>query len=147
MPDETDPPRKIYGFKERAFRRDNAPVSAEPAAPSAQDLAKLAGPPVFKVGGAAPADPRPGDPNDVHAVLRQNRAAERRHGADEIEIRRVRSRRAKEFWLLLVGGNAVIIGAVALSGLNVITVVFGLAGLIVFSLGLSWVMWQVMDRY
>jgi hypothetical protein len=26
-------------------------------------------------------------------------------------------------------------------------VIFGLAGLIVFSIGLSWIMWQVMDRY
>src|SRR5690606_38609477 len=27
VPDEPDPPRKVYGFKEREFKRDNAPAT------------------------------------------------------------------------------------------------------------------------
>lgn len=113
--------------------------------PTAQDLAKLAGfhhdPAARK--GVARAD----DPNDVLRVLNQNRTVEQEHHLDDIEIKQVKSRRKREFWLLLVGGNLFIIGGVWLSGINVITVIFGLAALIIFSLGLSWVMWQVMDRY
>ena len=145
MPDAPDPPRKVYGFKEREFKRDNAPSSKTPPAPTAQELAKLAG---------HHHDPRPrgaqakaDDPNDVLRVLNQNRRSEQEHNLDAIEIKETKSRRKREFWLLLVGGNLFILGAVWLSGVNVITVIFGLAGLIVFSLGLSWVMWQVMDRY
>ena len=43
VPDEPDPPRKVYSFKEREFKRDNAPVSETPPAPTAKELAKLAG--------------------------------------------------------------------------------------------------------
>ena len=88
-----------------------------------------------------------GDPNDVHVVLQQNRKSEQAHNLDAMEIKETKSRRKREFWLLLVGGNLCILGGVWLSGINVITVIFGLAALIIFSLGLSWVMWQVMDRY
>jgi hypothetical protein len=145
MPDEPNPPRKVYGFKEREFKRDNAPSSEVPPAPSVQDLAKMAG---------HHHDPRPrsaaakaGDPNDAFTVLQQNRKSEQLHNLDAIEIKETKSRRKREFWFLLVGGNLFILGAVWLSGINVLTVIFGLAGLIIFSLGLSWVMWQVMDRY
>lgn len=145
VPDEPDPPRKVYSFKEREFKRDNAPVSETPPAPTAKELAKLAG--HHHDPGPRRAQAKADDPNDVLRVLNQNRTAEQEHHLDDIEIKRVKSRRQREFWLLLVGGNLFILGGVWLSGINVITVIFGLAGLIVFSLGLSWVMWQVMDRY
>lgn len=143
--EEADPPRKNYDFKERTFKRDNAPSTGQPPMPTAKELAMMAGP-------AAPTakrtnTPKAGDPNDVYAILEHNRRVEKKHGMDTVEIREIKSRRKREFWLLLVGGNLAIIGGVFLSGINVVTVIFGLAGLIIFSLGLSWVMWQVMDRY
>jgi len=156
MPDEPDPPRKVYGFKARDFKRDNAPASAEPPQPTAKELAMMAGTPVPAVQkkptgpkadlsavGRAKAD----DPNDVYAVLQQNRQSAARHGLNEVEIKKIKSRRKRDFWLILVGGNLAIIGAVVLTNINVVTVIFGLSGLIVFSLSLSWIMWQVMDRY
>lgn len=145
MPDEPDPPRKVYGFKQREFKRDNAPSSEAAPMPTAQDLAKLAG--FHHDPSARKSDAKAGDPNDVHVVLQQNRKSEQKHNLDAIEIKETKSRRKREFWLLLVGGNLFIIGGVWLSGINVLTVIFGLAGLVIFSLGLSWVMWQVMDRY
>lgn len=153
MPDDPDPPRQHYGFKEREFKRDNAPAGG--AAPSAKDLAKLAGGPGGKFAerpAAKTAPPAAGpakadDPNDVHATLLRNREAERRHNLDAIEIRKVSSRRRREFWLILVGGNLSISLFVFVLGINPITVIFGLAGLIIFSLGLAWIMFQVMDRY
>jgi hypothetical protein len=145
VPDEPDPPRKQYGFKEREFKRDNVITPGEAPMPTAKELAISAG----NHHHPAPRHPAPkaDDPNDVYAVLQANRQAAKQHGLNEVEIKEIKSRRAREFWLLLVGGNVAILGGVFLSGINVITVVFGLAGLIIFSLGLSWVMWQVMDRY
>jgi hypothetical protein len=142
---ENDPPRKNYGFKAREFKRDNATGPAA-APPTAKELAVLAGPAVASGPGGA-AGPKAADPNDVYQVLRQNRAAEHAHHLDDVNIRPTSSRRARDFWLILVGGNLAIIGAVWLSGLNPVTAVFGLAGLVVFSIGLTWIMWQVMDRY
>lgn len=145
MPDENDPPRKVYGFKERDFKRDNPPAAGGEAMPSAQDLAKLAG--HHHNPGPRTAGAKADDPNDVFKVLDQNRSVEKHHHLDDIEIKKVKSRRKRDFWLILVGGNLAIIGSVFISGINVITVIFGLAGLVVFSIGVSWIMWQVMDKY
>jgi hypothetical protein len=142
-----DPPRKVYGFKEREFKRDNAPSSAAPPPPTAKELAMMAGAPTTDPRQrAAPAAKRD-DPNDVYAVLQQNRQSAAKHGLNEVEIKEIKSRRKRDFWLILVGGNLAIISAVILTNINVVTVIFGLAGLIIFSLSLSWIMWQVMDRY
>ena len=139
-----DPPPKVYGFKEREFKRDNATGRAD-APPTAKELAMMAGPVVKSPRGAT--GPKAGDPNDVFAAMQKNRAVEKKHGLDQVDIVVVKSRRKRDFWLVLVGGNLAIIGLVAVLGLNVMTVIFGLAGLIIFSAGLSWIMWQVMDRY
>jgi hypothetical protein len=144
MPDESDPPRKNYGFKEREFKRDERPASGSQPPISVQDLAKQAGPVTRAgpVGGAA----RAGDPNDVYAVLDKNRTAEKAAGADDIEIQKKKTaRRTKDYWLMLLGGNAVlVVGSVYMGG---VAIVFGLAGVIIYSLGLTWVVWQIMDKY
>jgi len=140
-----DPPRKNYGFKNREFKRENSPATGAPPVPTAKEMAIMAGPVVLTPKGAT--GPKAGDPNDVYAAMQRNRAMENKLGLNQVEIREVKSRRKRDFWLVLVGGNLAIIALVAVLGLNPATVIFGLAGLIIFSLGLSWVMWQVMDRY
>lgn len=142
-PDE--PPPKTYGFKDRDFKRDNLRGPGAEPLPTAQELAIMAGPVIATPKGAT--SPKADDPNDVFTHLQRNRAVEKQHGLDAVEIRKIKSRRKRDFWLLLVGGNLAIAAGVALSGFNLINVIFGLAGLILFSLGVTWVMWQVMDRY
>ena len=144
MPDETDPPRKNYGFKEREFKRDNRPASASQPPISTQDLAKLSGP-VVRSGPVAAGTPKATDPNDVYAVLQQNRTAEHDSGGDEVVIRQIKSRRTRDYWLLLVGGNLVLAGVgLFLGG---IALIFALGGVVIYSCGLTWVMWQVMGKY
>ena len=146
VPDEPDPPRKNYGFKDRDFKRDNALKSTEPPPPTAKELAIMSGP-VANHGKAAVGSAKVEDPNDVYAVLQENRTVEKKHGLSEVEIREIKSRRKRDYWLLLIGGNLAIVGAVALSGFNIVSVIFGLSGLIVFSIGTTWIMWQVMNKY
>ncbi len=141
-----DPPRKHYGFKDRAFKRDNAPSSENAPMPTAKELAMLAGDPV-RTGRGGATGAKAEDPNDVYAVLDRNRSSEKTHGGDQIDIREVKSRRKRDFWLLLIGGNGFIVGSVAFLGTNVVTVMFGFAGVVLFSIGLTWIMWQVMGRY
>lgn len=141
-----DPPRKNYDFKERAFQRDNPLSSEVPPMPTAAELARMAG--------HAPTQPRlqreakADDPNDVLAVLEQNRAVERKHGQDELEFKVPRkSRRKRDFWLMMVFGNLSIVGSVAVARFNPISLIFGLAGVVVLSLSLTWIMWFIMDEY
>jgi len=144
VPDEIDPPRKNYGFKERDFQRDNRPASGSQPPISAQDLAQQAGPVTRSVPVPSNA-PAPGDPNDVFAVLQQNRAVEHDSGGDEVEIRKIKYRRSRDYWLLLIGGNLVLAGVgLLLGGMSLI---FALGGIIIYSCGLTWVMWQVMGKY
>jgi hypothetical protein len=139
-----DPPPKTYGFKEREFKRDNATGSAD-APPTAQELAKMAGPVVKSPKGAT--GPKAGDPNDVYAALQKNRALEKQLRGDQIEIREIKSKRKRDYWLLLGAGNLVILGIVAVLGLNVMTISFGCVGVLVYSTSLTWIMWQIMGRY
>jgi hypothetical protein len=147
MADEADPPRKNYGFKERVFQRDNRRASSVPPMPTAKDLAKLAGDPV--VSGAPRNTPKASDPNDVHAILAQNRAVEQQFGGDDIGIKKVSSRRKRDYWLVfgaleLVGGAVVALGV---KQHNPFFMIFGLTGMVVFGIAITWIMWQLVDRY
>jgi hypothetical protein len=127
------------------FQRDNVRAAADAPMPTAQELAKMAGPPTATAKGSA--GPKANDPNDVYAVLEENRTRERQLGKDEIAIKKIKSKRRRDYLLLLVLGNLAIVTMVALGGFNPISMIFGLAGIIILSLGATWVMWFVMDRY
>lgn len=143
--DAPDPPRKNYDFKDREFKRDNARSSEVPPMPTAKDLAMMAGPVVPTVKNA-PA-PKPGDPNDVYAALQQNRAVERKHGLDQVEIRQIKSRRKRDYWLLL-GLSETLLGLLTWMGRgNPVVFVSALAGMVLVGVSITWIMWQVMDRY
>jgi hypothetical protein len=139
-----DPPPKTYGFKEREFKRDNATGSAD-ATPTAKELAKMAGPVVKSPKGAT--GPKADDPNDVYAVLQKNRGLEKQLRGDQIEILEIKSKRKRDYWLLLGVGNLIIVGIAAVMGLNVMTVSFACVGVLVYSTSLTWIMWQIMGRY
>ncbi|HWA24608.1 MAG TPA: hypothetical protein VG734_02960 [Lacunisphaera sp.] len=146
VPDAPDPPRKQFGFKERDFKRDNVAAGAEPPPPTAKELAMLAGP-VAKHGKALEGAQKADDPNDVYAALQKNRAVEKQHGLDAVEIKKIKSRRKRDYWLLIIVGNLAIAGAVGLAGFNIISAIFGLAGAIMFNLSVTWIMWQIMSKY
>jgi len=145
MMDAPDPPRKNYDFKERTFRRDNAPSSGQPPMPTAKELAMMAGPaaPTAK----SPRTPKAGDPNDVFALLQHNRSMENRLGLDQVEIRKIKSRRKRDYWLLLLSSEA-LLGVITYLGRgNPVTFVCGLAGMVMVGVSLTGIMWQIMDRY
>jgi predicted phage tail protein len=115
-----DPPRKIYTTKPREFERVNAP-------------------PGNKAGKSTE--------HDVYAILQQNRSVERQAGLNEVEIRPVRSRQKRDYWLLLVLGNALfgLVGWIARN--NAFFFVSAVSGAVIFSVGLTWIMWVVMNDY
>ncbi len=56
------------------------------------------------------------------------------------------SRRSVDFWIMMISGNAILIGGGILMQ-NTTSIVFGFAGAGLYSFGLLWSMYGVMDRY
>lgn len=126
VPDEANPPRKVYALKPKEFERVNAPrpEAGEPSAP----------PPLA---------------NDIFTMQRDLREREIASGMDVLKPadRPRTKRRRRDYWLLMLVGNIAIVGTAALVGWNIMTVVYALAGVILYAIGLTWVMWFVMGDY
>ena len=114
-----DPPRKYYTTKPREFDRVNA----------------------------VPGTQAKSDEHDIHALLRHNRAVEKSAKINEVEIKRVTSRRKRDYWLLLVPGNLLVAVLTWPGRGNPFVLVCGLSGMVALSLGLTWIMWFVMSDY
>ena len=101
----------------------------------------------FEAVNAPTATPTP-VPTDVYQVLRDNLARENAAGLNVVRpVPKRPSRRKRDFWLVLIGGNLAIMASVGFTSINVMTVIYGFAGVILLSSGLTWVMWFVMDDY
>jgi len=154
MPEASDPPRKHYKFKAAEFenvngvRRDTPPNEAQPPSDpgivptekvriDVRDLARAAASPAA-IAGSRPAP----QPNEVHAILRENLDRANAAGLNDVDLTpKPPSRRKRDYWISCAIGNSLL--AVAL----VISPIFAGAGLIIFNVGLTWIMWFVMDDY
>jgi hypothetical protein len=126
VPDEPEPPRKTYGFNPREFERLNIAPSAEPQAAATNSQAAESS----------------AVPRDVPTILRNNAAQAKASGLDDLELPPPRrSKRARDYIVVAILGNAALVGAFFLQP------VFAGAGLVLFNVGLTWVMWFVMDDY
>lgn len=115
-----DPPRKYYGLKARKFEKLNEPGKA----------------------------PEKSVEHDVFAMLQQNREVEKQIGKDHIVVpEKPKSRRKRDYWLVTIGANLLLVGLVAVARFNPISLVYGFAGLIIFNLSFTWIMWFVLDDY
>ena len=164
MRDPTDPPRQRYVLKPTSYEvvnrktpeqapapvadggPDPGPVAADPGRIEIRELYARAG-----VTGMSPRGrPAPGSTaaNEVHALLRLNEARAEAAGLNRLEPRPPPgSRRRRDFWISLLGSYAGIGLVVGLVGPNVVSILFGLAGVVLLTCGLTWVFWFVMDRY
>ena len=101
----------------------------------------------FEAVNAPTATPTPA-PTDVYQVLGDNLARENAAGLNAVQpVPPRRSRRKRDFWLMLVLGNLTIAATVFFTRGNTIAVLLGLAGVIVLTVALTWVMWFVLDDY
>ena len=119
MPEPADPAPKTYVTKPREFERVNAPPGT---------LKKSAD-------------------HDVYAILQHNRAVEQRDGLKEVVLKKTTSRRKRDYGLLLLSGNLLLAVLAWLGRGNAMVLVCTASGMIVFSLGLTWILWFVMDDY
>jgi hypothetical protein len=163
MADELDPPRKFYQLKPTEFERMNRPPGESlpaqqpdsPVAPEAidrtaperievRDLVRHGATGVPLLGANQPANRA----NDVHTMLQENLAKADAAGLNEVTPRRRRpSRRKRDYFLLLIPINAFFAFWAFGPWANAVTFVYGIGGIALFTAGLSWVMWGVMDDY
>jgi hypothetical protein len=96
-----------------------------------------------KINQASPA----GSQIEVKDILHEIRQAERDAGRDFLDSGRFRiSRRSLDFWFMIIAGNALLYGG-AFYMANTTSWVFAIAGSGLYSWGLIWSMYGVMDRY
>lgn len=119
MEDPPDPPRRNYELKPREFDHLNAPNRA----------------------------PEKSTEHDIYAMLQQNRAAEQKAGINEVEIKEVKSRRRRDYWVLMTVGLG-FFGTVGWIGRDSPYVyVFAYSGAVLVAVGLTWIMWFIMGDY
>ena len=157
MADDSDPPRRFYGLKPTEFERVNAPASSPPppAAPAGPDAGPTpAGDPGKRIdvrelvragSGCGPAlghNATANRANEIHAILQDNLTRANAAGLNDVvmPVKRA-SRRKRDYIVSLLVGNAVLVVC------TIINPVFGGAGLVLFNVGLTWIMWFVMDDY
>jgi len=84
---------------------------------------------------------------DVYHLLDDIRQTEIASGRDQVRESRFKvSKRSRDFWIMLIAGNAIFLGG-AIIAANTISLVFGIAGCGLFTFALLWSMYGVMDRY
>lgn len=123
MADDSDPPRKHYGLKPREFERVNE--RADETLPGEESPAV-----------------------DVHALLRANHERRRAAGLEEAPPPAPRrSRRKRDYWLVLIPLDLFFAGVLIAPNAGSSLKLYALAGLVMFTLGFTWVMWFVVDDY
>ena len=155
MPDEPDPPRKFYKFKPAEFeningvRRDDSLLPNQPPPDPGvvqTDKARIDVHDILRAANAAPLAstpaPRSTEPTEVQALLRENHARANRSGLNQVSAAPPRpTRRRRDYFISLAIGNLVLLVA------TVIQPIYGIAGMIIYNLGLTWIMWFVMEPY
>ncbi len=84
---------------------------------------------------------------DVYDILDDIRQTEIESGLDLPRASRFRiSKRSIDFWFMVIVGNVIILGA-GIAMQNTMSIVFGIGCSALYTFGLLWSMYGVMDRY
>ena len=139
---QPESPRKQYRLKARSIEPvDNPPVGANPGA-GANDVHALIREATRHDPPQPWTAPTSAPHTDVHVLLQDNLRRANEAGANDVKDRpRRRSRRKRDYIVASTIGNLVLLVCTAISP------IFGAAGLIIYNVGLTWVVWVVMDDY
>lgn len=85
-------------------------------------------------------------PITVHEILAENL----RHtvpAEKPLDLRKPRSRRKRDYWVLMLIGNAILGSGAYFFPHNPVVLAFVIGGCTVFTISITWIMWQVMSNY
>lgn len=87
-------------------------------------------------------------PNEMQAVLRENVAQANAHGLNDVVLPPKRkSRRKRDYFLLLIPVDVFFAWMAFGPSANAITFAYGIGGLALYTTGLTWVYWFIIDDY
>ena len=119
-PDKPDPPPRTFTLKSKEFERVNAPPGTQEASAA----------------------------HDVYAIRREIREREQALGLNELAPKPApKSRRRRDYWLLLLTADSALVLTAWQGRGNVFVLVSAATGVVVATIGLTWIMWFVMDDY
>ncbi|MES1169022.1 MAG: hypothetical protein ABUL61_07600, partial [Oleiharenicola lentus] len=72
---------------------------------------------------------------------------EQKHGLNEVEIQQIKSRRKRDYWLLMIVSQGALLTFAFLGRGNPFVLVGCVAAMGAIGAGLTWIMWQVMGKY
>ena len=152
MAEELDPPRKYYQLKPREFEVVNDLPSADGTQGDAQQSKKIEVRDLYEQartpGPVLNTTQKVTEKNQIHVILHENLARANAAGLNTLTPKpKRRSRRTRDFFLVLVPLDAFFAYAAFGPHSNVGLMAYGVAGIIIATLGLTWVMFFVMDDY
>ena len=102
----------------------------------------------FERANEKPGQEDPNTTNDVRNWRADQRSIEHQAGVDVLApVENLPGRRRREFWILMLVGNAFFDSAVYFGQSNPLMLACGTAGVAMWSLGLYWVMFHIMTKY
>ncbi len=129
---------KPEGF-ERVNQRGGTPVDHR------ELIAAANRPPPPAAGSPAPPATTP---NQIFEILQLNREHEMRAGLHQLSVQPPRSNRRRfDYWILMAVGNGFFGSTLCLGWSNAPVMVYSISGMVIFTAGVTWVMYGVMDRY
>lgn len=116
-----DQPRKHYAIRtEEKFTRENA----------------------------KPGEENPVEMNDVWAWRQDQRKIEEQAGTDDLgSLADCRQKRRRDFWTVILINNGFFAGMMYFFPGNPAVLLFGLAGIIIGSIGTYWILYHLMRKY
>ena len=84
--------------------------------------------------------------SDVVKMLRANHEA-RKAVETPIDPAKPKNRKRRDYILVMVAGNAFLIGLFWFLPSNAVTAIFALSGIVLFSIGVTWAFFMVMSDY
>ena len=134
------PRRRTFEFKAKTYENVN---QAPAPAVDHRDLIVAANRSLRPDAIASPPPAEAPRPGEVGEILQSNREREKQAGFDELKpMPRRRHRRFRDYLLLLILGNGLCVASIVAGN-----AIFGVAGMVLFTAAITWVMFVVMDRY
>ena len=146
------PARREFQFKRRGFETVNQPGGTRIDVHAAIAAANQGHAPVTP--DPAPAGPNPVASNPIGAQTRnealeivQETARVQSRFEKPVDLTPRSNRRWRDYLMLMIAVNGLLVTNLILNRDNVVTALFSLGGIAIFSAAVTWIMFFVMDRY
>jgi hypothetical protein len=136
------PERRQFQFKAREF--ENVNQAPEPPVDH-RELIAAANRRPDAVPGVPPPLPPPAA-NDVLDIVRETTRAQTRH-EKAVDLTPRPNQRLRDYLILMVLVNGFLVADFILTRGSMVTSIFSLSGIVLFSAGITWIMFGVMSRY